>query len=30
LPELKDAQIFTGLDDGKPIMKKVQNTITLR
>lgn len=30
LPELKDAQIFTGIVDGKPALKKAQNTITLR
>lgn len=30
LPELKEAQIFTGIEDGKPVMKKRQNTITLR
>jgi Beta-lactamase len=30
LPELKDAQIFIGIDDGKPVLKKAQNTITLR
>jgi CubicO group peptidase (beta-lactamase class C family) len=30
LPELKDVQIFTGLEDGKPVLKKAQNTITLR
>jgi hypothetical protein len=30
LPELKDIQIFTGIEDGKPVLKKAQNTITLR
>jgi CubicO group peptidase (beta-lactamase class C family) len=30
LPELKDIQIFTGIEDGKPVMKEAQNTITLR
>jgi CubicO group peptidase (beta-lactamase class C family) len=30
LPELKGAQIFTKIEDGKPVMKKAQNTITLR
>jgi CubicO group peptidase (beta-lactamase class C family) len=30
LPELKDAVIFTGIDNGQPILKKAQNTITLR
>jgi beta-lactamase class A len=30
LPELKDIQIFTGIEDGKPVMKKAQNKITLR
>jgi len=30
LPELKNAQIFAGIEDGKPVLKKVQNTITLR
>jgi CubicO group peptidase (beta-lactamase class C family) len=30
LPELEDAQIFTGVENGKPVLKKVQNTITLR
>ncbi|KAN0099370.1 beta-lactamase/transpeptidase-like protein [Hyaloscypha variabilis] len=29
LPELKDIQIFTGIEDGKPVMKKAQNKITL-
>ncbi len=30
LPELKDAQIFTGIEDGKPVLKKAKNAITLR
>ena len=30
LPELKNAQIFAGIEDGNPVMKKVQNTVTLR
>jgi hypothetical protein len=30
LPELKDAQVFTGIEDGKPVLKKAKNTITLR
>jgi CubicO group peptidase (beta-lactamase class C family) len=30
LPELKDANILEGIEDGKPILKKAQNTITLR
>ena len=30
LPELKDVQIFAGIEDGKPVLKKAKNMITLR
>jgi len=30
LPELKNMQIFVGIEDGKPVLKKAQNIITLR
>jgi CubicO group peptidase (beta-lactamase class C family) len=30
LPELKGAQVFARIEDAKPVMKKAQNTITLR
>jgi CubicO group peptidase (beta-lactamase class C family) len=30
LPELKNVQIFAGIEDGKPVLKKAKNTITLR
>jgi CubicO group peptidase (beta-lactamase class C family) len=30
LPELKDAKVLTGIEGGKPVLKKAQITITLR